>query len=111
MRDKDIPGLAMTRSMADSCGAQVGVIGVPEIKEYQIRSREDKLVIIASDGVWEFVSNEDAGQILLPFADPKPDSKTTEGAGEALVKHSYMQWRKKGENQIDDITSVVLFLK
>lgn len=40
-KDQDMPGLAMSRSMGDSCGAQVGVIAIPEIKEVEIDGKED----------------------------------------------------------------------
>lgn len=44
-----------------------GVISVPEIKEIQIDSNQDLFIVIGSDGVWEFISNEDAAEILLPY--------------------------------------------
>jgi len=50
-----MPGLAMTRSMADSCGVKAGIIGIPDIEEFEINSSEDKFIVIGSDGVWEFV--------------------------------------------------------
>lgn len=53
--DKDMPGLAMTRSMADSCGVQAGIIGIPDIEDFTIKSPEDKYIIIGSDGIWEFL--------------------------------------------------------
>ena len=105
--DRDVPGLAMTRSMADSCGAEVGVSGVPEIIDFEIDSTEDRYIAIGSDGIWEFTTNDEAGRVILPFA----LDKAAEGAGEALVREAFMKWRRRGEHQIDDITTVILFLK
>ena len=89
-----MPGLAMTRSMADSCGTQAGIIGVPDIEEFVINSFEDRYIIIGSDGIWEFLSNEEAGQVVLPFS----TQKNAEGAGEALVKASFLKWREHAES-------------
>ncbi len=36
---------------------EIGVISTPDIQEYSITPR-DKFFIMASDGVWEFISNE-----------------------------------------------------
>lgn len=48
----------MTRSMGDKVGAQAGVIAEPEIKEFTI-GEFDRFMVVASDGVWEYLSNED----------------------------------------------------
>jgi serine/threonine protein phosphatase PrpC len=54
----DAPGLAMTRSMGDKVGAHAGVIAEPEIMEFTITA-DDRFIVVASDGVWEYLSNED----------------------------------------------------
>lgn len=51
---QDVPGLAMTRSFGDLIAASVGVIARPEIWEREL-TKDDKFMIIASDGVWEFL--------------------------------------------------------
>jgi len=52
-----MPGLAMSWSIGDGLAHSVGVIPDPEIKLAHL-SNEDKFIVIASDGVWEFLSNE-----------------------------------------------------
>ena len=52
----DIPGLAMSRSIGDRIAHSVGVSAEAEIFKYNLYSH-DKIIIIASDGVWEFLSN------------------------------------------------------
>lgn len=56
LKNEDIPGLAMTRSFGDATAARVGVNAIPEIKEFDLTS-EDKVIVLASDGVWEFLEN------------------------------------------------------
>jgi serine/threonine protein phosphatase PrpC len=46
----------MTRSFGDKMGAKAGVIAEPEITEYMI-SYEDKFIVVASDGVFEYLSD------------------------------------------------------
>mmetsp|Transcript_14193 Transcript_14193/g.19284 ORF Transcript_14193/g.19284 Transcript_14193/m.19284 type:complete len:146 (+) Transcript_14193:1905-2342(+) len=56
LKNEEIPGLAMTRSFGDQVACRVGVNAVPEITELRMTS-SDKIIILASDGVWEFLEN------------------------------------------------------
>jgi serine/threonine protein phosphatase PrpC len=53
----------MTRSFGDIMASKVGVISEPEILEFEIQKGtvfliiEHKFMVIASDGLWEFISN------------------------------------------------------
>jgi serine/threonine protein phosphatase PrpC len=58
LRDQDIPGLAMTRSFGDQVASTVGITALPEITEWQL-TPEDKFMILASDGVWEFIESDE----------------------------------------------------
>lgn len=69
-------------------------------------NKEDKFIILASDGVWEFLSNEEVAAIVWPFF----DKRNAEGAAEALVRESYMRWKQEEDDIIDDITCVIIFL-
>jgi serine/threonine protein phosphatase PrpC len=68
LRFDDYPGLAMSRSLGDMVAHSVGVSSEPgkhknliyvEIHRHKL-SPDDKFMILASDGLWEFVSNEEA---------------------------------------------------
>mmetsp|Transcript_60560 Transcript_60560/g.126757 ORF Transcript_60560/g.126757 Transcript_60560/m.126757 type:complete len:94 (+) Transcript_60560:901-1182(+) len=58
-----LPGLAMARSIGDDIAATVGVHATPEIKVHDLTER-DKFMVVASDGVWEFLSSEDVVEIV-----------------------------------------------
>lgn len=47
----------MSRSFGDQAAAEVGVNAIPEITEMNL-IEADKFMILASDGVWEFISND-----------------------------------------------------
>jgi serine/threonine protein phosphatase PrpC len=61
-----MPGLAMSRSLGDQVAHSVGVSSVPEIMEYYM-TVDDKFVVIATDGVWEFLSSQEVAEIVLPY--------------------------------------------
>ena len=68
----------MTRSFGDLVGASVGVSPVPEIKGTFLNfiidftlTEQDKIVIIASDGVFEFLDNEEIIESLIPYYEKK----------------------------------------
>ena len=101
---QDVPGLAMSRSLGDGVAASVGVSCEPEVLEFPLTS-EDKFLVIGSDGIFEFISNEDVVRIVVPFwkaGDPA-------GACEALSREAHTRWTLE-EEVIDDITCVVAFL-
>ena len=66
MKDKDMPGLAMTRSFGDNFASIAGTICEPEIKEH-ILVPEDKFIVLASDGLFEFISSEECVKIVGEF--------------------------------------------
>lgn len=104
LKNEDIPGLAMSRSFGDSMACRVGVNAVPEIKEF-VLTPEDKVMVLASDGVWEFLENQDVANIVYPFF----LQKNAEGAAEALVRAAFKTWKRE-ESVIDDITCIIVFL-
>jgi len=63
-------------------------------------------MVIASDGVWEFLSNDEIARIVKPFF----EVKNAEKAAEAVVKESYLRWKREEEGIVDDITCVIVFL-
>ncbi len=67
---------------------------------------DDKFMILASDGVWEFLSNEDVIDMIVPFWH-RNDLK---GACSTVVKESVAAWERE-EESIDDITCIIVFFK
>jgi serine/threonine protein phosphatase PrpC len=63
LKNEDIPGLAMSRSFGDAVSFLAGVTAEPEVKEFTLRAM-DKMIVVASDGVWEFMTNERVKQYL-----------------------------------------------
>jgi serine/threonine protein phosphatase PrpC len=104
MKNKDEPGLAMTRSLGDKIAHNIGVSDEPEFKSFPYDGTE-KFIIIASDGLWEYVNGDQCIAIVKPFYEEGLDSQE---AALALTKEAFRRWKRK-EVAIDDITVVVIF--
>ena len=105
IKEEEVPGLAMTRSFGDRVAATVGVMSEPEIKEFKFEEG-DKFMIIASDGIWEFISSQECINIIKDFYD-KNDLK---GCCEYLYQESSKRWLKE-EEVIDDTTLILVFFE
>ena len=66
----DVPILAMGWSFGDEVAKCVGTISEPEIKEYEI-TEEEKFIIIASDGIYEFFSSQESVEFIKDFYEKK----------------------------------------
>ena len=88
LMNEEIPGLAMSRSMGDGLAHSVGVSADPETWEFTL-GLNDKFLVIASDGVWEFLSNEDVANIVYPYF----EQNAPEAAANALVKAAFKKWK------------------
>lgn len=105
LKHEEYPGLAMSRSFGDEVAASVGVIATPEIMEWKL-TENDKFVVLASDGLWEFIESEEVVKIVKDYY----ISNDIQGAAEFLVKESSKRWMKE-ESVIDDITIIIIFFE
>jgi len=94
-------GLCVTRAFGDHSLTRVGVTAQPEVVKHRLRP-SDKCVVLASDGCWDYVSNERAAEIAMQHASPK-------SASEAIVKEARRKWQadRNSRGYVDDITCVV----
>ena len=103
VKNKDYPGLAMSRSIGDFNAKVVGVIPNPEIIECNL-SIYAKFIVICSDGVWEFLSNEDVMKVGKKYY----LERNPRGFCKKLIENSTKYWEKE-DIVIDDITVVTIF--
>ena len=94
----------MSRSIGDFIAKKIGVINEPEIFDYKICD-DDKFIILASDGLWEFVSNEDARNIVNLYYSQGNLNK----AIEELISFAKKKFLQFG-SYVDDITIILIFL-
>ncbi len=98
------PGIAMSRSIGDFIATSLGVIPVPKFI-YEKIDKDTKFIVVASDGVWEFLDNKKVADIVMPFY----KKNDPDGACKALIKES-TQWWNQEDVVVDDITVIVVFL-
>ena len=102
--DENIPGCSFTRSIGDSIADTVGVNGEPETFSKSI-TLEDEVLVLASDGVFEFLPNQTIMDLCVEKSNNNPLV-----ACERVVDAAYRKWLEY-ENRTDDITVLVLFIK
>jgi serine/threonine protein phosphatase PrpC len=98
-------GLAMSRSLGDHAVKPVGVIAEPVVSHHKLRE-EDDFMIIATDGVWEFLSSQEAVDIV--------SSEINQGASYAcqrLIEAAASKWHEHEGDYRDDITALVVRLR
>ena len=106
MKDKDMPGLAMTRSFGDYFASTAGTISIPEIGEHFF-DEDDKFLVIGSDGLFEFIDSQEVVIIVKDYY----LSDDIVGCCEFLYKESCRRWIQEEEDIIDDITIIVVFFE
>ena len=100
--DGDYPGTAFTRSLGDALAEELGVYAEPEMLTREIKP-DDRVIIIASDGIFEFLTNQSVIDICAKFTNPLE-------ACRAVVAESYELWLQY-ELRTDDITIICMFVE
>ncbi|KAI3812219.1 hypothetical protein L1987_16926 [Smallanthus sonchifolius] len=99
----DAPGLAMARAFGDFCLKEYGVISVPEFS-HRVLTDRDKFIVLASDGIWDVLSNEEVIEIVS-------SASTRSSAARNLVDSAAREWKTKyPTSKMDDCAVVCLFL-
>ena len=78
----------------------IGVIADPEVSSHRL-TPEHPFLVVATDGVWEFLSSQRVVDMVAACAEPADAART-------LVAAAYKAWLQK-ETRTDDISVVVLY--
>lgn len=100
LNGKMYPGLAMTRSIGDTVGTTAGVTSVPDVSARKVL-KDWRFVLICSDGIWEFISTQEAVDIVAKHA-PSDVQRATE----SLALEAWNRWVQEEVNVVDDITVI-----
>jgi len=95
----DVPGLAMSRSLGDVVAHSAGVISEPEFTDFELDPTADKFLVVATDGLWEFVDNQETVDMVEAQRGPTD-------AVDVLVQEASQRWMHE-EQVIDDTTIIV----
>jgi len=106
MKNDNYPGLAMSRSIGDGIAHNIGVSDIPEVLEFDVEKIKPMALVVASDGVWEFMSNDDVKGEIMKFL----YSGDCDGCARSICEKARGIWERNGV-YCDDITAVVAFFK
>lgn len=93
------PGCAFTRSLGDAVAEAIGVNAEPELMIWPL-TENDKFAIVASDGVFEFLTSQAVVDMVNRYKNPLE-------AGKAIVAEAYRLWLTYDE-RTDDITIIII---
>ncbi|XP_068659984.1 probable protein phosphatase 2C 34 isoform X1 [Aristolochia californica] len=100
--DAETPGLAMSRAFGDYCVKDFGLISMPEVTQRNITDK-DQFILLATDGVWDVISNQEAVEIVASTGDKGKAAKR-------LVECAVRAWgRKRRGIAVDDCSAICLF--
>merc|ERR1719231_242065 len=117
----DVPGLAMARSLGDTVAHSAGVISDPEYTYYYMGKgqgtfyqgeetlkdyKEDAYLVISSDGLWEFMTDQEVIDMCDDAHQATPKDATRK-AVDVLIVEANGRWMKE-EQVIDDTTVIVI---
>ncbi|OMJ74299.1 hypothetical protein SteCoe_26823 [Stentor coeruleus] len=115
------PGLAMSRSLGDLAAKRIGVTSKPVCTTHTINKESDLFLIIASDGLWDAMDNEDVVNFIECFRRksssniiPLKNSEvnlSNSCISHLLAEEARLRWFSIVEEEdvsIDDITCIVI---
>lgn len=106
VKGEDFPGLCMARTLGDESVKAHGVIATPEVKSTKVKLDEAPFILLASDGVWEFLDSE----FVIKAVAKKIKSDGPERTVQKLQREAKKRWKQEEGEYCDDITSVLIQL-
>ncbi len=102
------PGLTMSRSLGDMDADDCGVIAKPEVSFRPLDPHgRDRFVVLASDGLWEFLSSAAVVETVGGFLER---GEPAIQAARFLIAMAALAWKTEEGDYRDDITAVVVYL-
>lgn len=102
----NLPGLAMSRSLGDFVVHTAGVISTPDFYSFDLPDNDgvvDCMLILATDGLWDVVSCEEA--VTLSMSVPHPSVALSR-----MMQESRTRWLNK-EKMMDDTTVCIAHIQ
>jgi len=97
------PGLAMSRCLGHTGVDKIGITAEPTVSTHKIFN-DDQVLLVASDGVWDYVEADEACAFAKQFA---PDAHA---ACKAIVETASQRWIEDDPTYRDDISCIVVYL-
>mmetsp|Transcript_1633 Transcript_1633/g.3520 ORF Transcript_1633/g.3520 Transcript_1633/m.3520 type:complete len:415 (-) Transcript_1633:38-1282(-) len=119
---KDVPGLAMSRSLGDTASRDSGVVSTPIVTTHILDLETDYFAVAGSDGIWDVMTNEEVIDFIEYFRrySKKNESLPRETnphectIAQLICEEARVRWLSLVEEEdvlIDDISAVVVEFK
>lgn len=95
----------MARSIGDHAVKSIGVIAEPVVSFHNV-CENDEFLILATDGVWEFISSSESVQLVAEHL-----HKGATKACQILIETAAAKWHDEEGDYRDDITALVIRLQ
>ena len=79
----------MGRAFADLEGRTCGLTSEADITHYQL-TPDDRAIVLGSDGIFEYTSNEEVASVVMKFYEKKEAKK----AAESLANRAAVRWKQ-----------------
>lgn len=98
------PALALTRALGDVAATKCGVLSEPEVTSHRLPAGTDAVLVLGTDGLFEFFSNRDVVAPLLQCG-------ISTHVLEEVAAESKQRWARNSYNQtVDDTTAIAVSL-
>mmetsp|Transcript_6497 Transcript_6497/g.10416 ORF Transcript_6497/g.10416 Transcript_6497/m.10416 type:complete len:705 (-) Transcript_6497:102-2216(-) len=98
------PALPLTRSLGAAASVECGVLSEPEISSHRLRHGSDVLLVLGTDGLFEFCTS---GDVAAPLLEHGVSTEILED----ICSLSRQRWEANSYNQtVDDMTVIVVSL-
>ena len=102
---KEFIELDISRCIGNLAAEELGIIPGPEIGESDIKLNKGKFIVIGTESLWKYLTEEEVGDIVnLHY--PTYDC---EGACKDLQDLAKDRWKEKNDGAYDDISVVIIF--
>jgi len=105
-RGFDFPGLCMSRTIGDLSVKDQGVTAEPDVSEVKVDLAAKPFLLLASDGVWEFLRTDFVVKAISRRLLPDGAHETVK----KLTREAQKRWKRKGYEYCDDITTIFVQL-
>ena len=101
---KEFIELDISRCIGNLAAEELGIIPGPEICESDIKINKGKFIVIGTESLWKYLTEEEVGDIVNDHY----FSYNSEGACKDLIELAKDRWKEKNDGAYDDISVIVI---
>ena len=102
---KEFLELDISRCIGNLAAEELGIIPGPEIGESDIKINKGKFVVMGTESLWKYISDDEVGDIVNTHYFANDNA----GACKELQELARDRWKEKNDGAFDDISVVIIF--